>query len=204
MDHPDHIRGRSGGTILFTKLSDPVYQSTCKVLLNPAELRSSLFLESQRSDGVKNIVQNELAILNSRALADSVAVVLLRRRYLVPGKEEVIPSIVPLKNLADSSGFAPLDLVSGRVTTAIDFDPVRDSDIISITAKSKSPREAQLIANTYAEAYRDRNIYASRAKSRSFREFLEIPGAREETLAGRNGKLSAGIHGEPGYRFSGR
>jgi capsular exopolysaccharide synthesis family protein len=167
------------GTILFTKLSDPVYQSTCKVLLNPAELRSSLFLESQRSDGVKNIVQNELAILNSRALADSVAVVLLRRRYLVPGKEEVIPSIVPLKNLADSSGFAPLDLVSGRVTTAIDFDPVRDSDIISITAKSKSPREAQLIANTYAEAYRDRNIYASRAKSRSFREFLESQ-AREK------------------------
>ena len=166
-------------TILFTKLSDPVYQSTCKVLLNPAELRSSLFLDAGRPDGVKNIVQNELAILNSRALADSVAVNLLRKRYLVAGREELIPSIMPMKDMADTNGLAPVDLVSGRVSGAIDFDPVRDSDIISITAKSKNPREAQLIANTYAEAYRDRNIYASRAKSRSFREFLEAQ-AREK------------------------
>lgn len=166
-------------TILFTKLSDPVYQSTCKVLLNPAELRSSLFLDAVRADGVKNIVQNELAILNSRALADSVAARLRKQKYLVPGKEDLIPSVVPLKDLEEADGLAPLDLISGRMQGSIDFDPVRDSDIISITAKSKSPREAQLIANTYAEAYRDRNIYASRAKSRSFREFLEAQ-AREK------------------------
>jgi capsular exopolysaccharide synthesis family protein len=72
--------------------------------------------------------------------------------------------------------------VSGRVSGAIDFDPVRESDIITITARSKNAREAQLLANTFAEAYRDRNIYASRAKSRSFREFLESQ-AREKRRA---------------------
>ncbi len=160
-------------TILFTKLSDPVYQSTCKVLLNTSELKGSLFAEAARSDGLKNTVQNELAILNSRSLADSVAERLRKQRYIMPGKEDLIPMVVPLKDMADSSGLAPQDLVSGRVSGAIDFDPIRDSDIIAITARSKSPREAQLLANTFAIAYRDRNIYASRAKSRSFREFLE-------------------------------
>ena len=74
---------------------------------------------------------------------------------------------------------APLEVVSGRVSGAVDFDPVRESDIITITAKSKNAREAALLANTFAEAYRDRNIYMSRAKSRSFREFLEAQ-AREK------------------------
>jgi uncharacterized protein involved in exopolysaccharide biosynthesis len=45
-------------TILFTKLVDPTYQATAKVLLNSTELRSSLFLDAGRVDGVKNIVQN--------------------------------------------------------------------------------------------------------------------------------------------------
>jgi capsular exopolysaccharide synthesis family protein len=63
--------------------------------------------------------------------------------------------------------------VAGRVMTAVDFDPVRDSDIIRITAKSKNSREAALLANTYAETYRDRNIFMSRNKTRNFREFLE-------------------------------
>jgi capsular exopolysaccharide synthesis family protein len=169
-------------TILFTKLSDPVYQSACKVLLSTSGAKGALFTESVRSDGLKNTVQNELAILNSRALADSVAERMLKQRYLIAGREDLIPMVVPLKNLADSTGLAPMDLVSGRVSGAIDFDPVRESDIITITARSKNAREAQLLANTFAEAYRDRNIYASRAKSRSFREFLESQ-AREKRRA---------------------
>jgi capsular polysaccharide biosynthesis protein len=64
-------------------------------------------------------------------------------------------------------------LVSGRLSGAVDFEPLRDSDVIQIKAKSKNSVEAALIANGFAEAYRDRNVYMSRSKSRSFREFLE-------------------------------
>jgi capsular exopolysaccharide synthesis family protein len=50
-------------------------------------------------------------------------------------------------------------------------------------AKSKNALEAALIANTFAEAYRDRNIYMSRTKSRSFREFLQDQaGERKKVL----------------------
>ncbi|MCK5572329.1 MAG: polysaccharide biosynthesis tyrosine autokinase, partial [Bacteroidetes bacterium] len=56
---------------------------------------------------------------------------------------------------------------------------VRESDVITITAKSGNAQESALIANTYAESYRDRNIYMSRAKTRAFKEFLEVQ-AREK------------------------
>jgi capsular exopolysaccharide synthesis family protein len=159
--------------LLITKLADPVYQATCQVLLNPAELRSTIFLDAVRPDGVKNIVQNELAILNSRALIDSVGERLRRTKFLDEARTEYIPMVVDPAQPGTGGDVAPLPVVAGAVTGAVDFDPVRDSDIIRITARSKSAREAALIANTFAEAYRDRNIYMSRAKSRSFREFLE-------------------------------
>ncbi|MBE0558743.1 MAG: hypothetical protein IH628_16070, partial [Proteobacteria bacterium] len=68
---------------------------------------------------------------------------------------------------------ATVPLVVGRLTKTVEFDPVRESDVIRVTAKSKNPNEAVLIANTYAQAYYDRNMFASRARSRAVREFLD-------------------------------
>jgi capsular exopolysaccharide synthesis family protein len=160
-------------TILYTKLSAPVYQAACQVLLNSNEQKSTIFLDAARTEGMKNITQNELAILNSRVLADSVADRLRRQQYLDPAHTELIPILQPLPEQPATETIAPIEVVSGRLVTAVDFDPVRDSDIIKISSKSKNAREAALLANTYAEAYRDRNIYMSRTRSRSFREFLE-------------------------------
>ena len=168
------------GTILFTKLTPPTYQATCQVLLNSTEQRSSLFLDASTPAGMKNTTQNELAILNSRQLADTVAQKLLNLKYLDDGSKRVIPLIQPTKDMPAVGGLAPLVQVSGGVAAAIDFDPVRDSDVIRIIARSKDPVEAALLANTFAEAYRDRNVYMSRAKTRSFREFLETQKAEKK------------------------
>ncbi|MCC6395845.1 MAG: polysaccharide biosynthesis tyrosine autokinase [Bacteroidetes bacterium] len=169
-------------TILFTKLTPPTYHATAKVLLSAGEGRGALFLDAVRTDGVKNVIQNELEILNSRALMDSAGAALLRMKYLDDAKGELMPLVLPSPDDPTKPEFAPLPLVSGRIAGSVEFDPVRDSDIITITAKSQNPREAALLANTFAEAYRDRNIYMSRAKSRSFREFLEAQ-AREKRKA---------------------
>jgi len=166
------------GAVLYTKMSDPVYQSTCQVLLS-REAKGNLFVDQNPGELNKTTVQNELAVLNSRSLADSVANRLLRQRYFADAKGGIIPSVMPNPEDTPQDTAASLDLVSGRVMSAVDFDPVRESDIIKIYARSRNPREAALLANTYAEAYRDRNIYMSRNKTRSFREFLESQ-AREK------------------------
>jgi tyrosine-protein kinase Etk/Wzc len=160
------------GAIIYTKLSEPVYQATCQVILSRGA-RGTLFVDQTPVEGNKTIVQNELAVLNSRSLADSVAVRLLRRKYLDEGKASLIPALVVEQQEAPQDSTELVDLVSGRVMGFMDFEPVRDSDIIKITAQSKNAKESALLANTYAEAYRDRNIFMSRNKTRSFREFLE-------------------------------
>jgi len=172
-----------GGTVLFTKLVDPVYKASSQVLLNTKELQSSLFLDAARVDGVKNITQNELAILNSTSLADTVAQRLIDQQYLDPATKRRIPITVPQGEALPDS-VLPLKDVASAITDAVDFDPVRESDVITISAKSKDPAEAALIANTFAESYRDRNIYMSRAKTRSFREFLDAQAAAKKKELG--------------------
>jgi capsular exopolysaccharide synthesis family protein len=162
---------------LVTFLSEPVYQATCQVLLNARELQSSIFLETVRPLRGENITQNELTILSSNTLADSVAARVLRVRY-IPGTHTLLP-IVRSKHKGDPDSVASQGWISGAVGSAVDFEPVRESDVIRITARAAHPEEAALIANTYAEAYRDRNIYLSRSKTRSFRQFLEDQAAEK-------------------------
>ena len=157
--------------MLYTKLSDPIYQATCQVLLS-RDTKGGLFVD-QSQEWNKTTVQNELAVLNSKSLADSVAVRLLRQRYLESSKPVLIPTIAPDPGAGSQDTAKSIDEVSGVVMGSVDFEPVRESDIIKITARSMNARESALIANTYAEAYRDRNIYMARNKTRSFREFLE-------------------------------
>src|SRR5512140_1539957 len=173
-----------GAAILFTKLVDPVYKAAAQVLLNTKELQSTIFLDAVRPDGVKNITQNELAILNSTSLADTVAQRLIDMRYLDPVSKRRIPCTLPAQGEGSQDSTAPLWEVAGAVSEAIDFDPVRESDVITISAKSKDPVEAALIANTFAESYRDRNIYMSRAKTRSFREVLDAQAASKKRELG--------------------
>ncbi|MBP1649178.1 MAG: capsular exopolysaccharide family [Bacteroidetes bacterium] len=169
-----------GATILFTKIVDPVYKASAQVLLNTKELQSTIFLDAVRPDGVKNITQNELAILSSTSLTDTVAQRLIDQRYLEPETTRPIPITLVQTGDGSSDSIAPLKEVSGLISEVIDFDPVRESDVITISAKSKDPVEAALIANTFAESYRDRNVYMSRAKTRSFREFLDQQAASKK------------------------
>lgn len=162
---------------LVTFLSEPVYQATCQVLLNARELQSSIFIESVRPLRGENITQNELTILQSRTLADSVAARVLRVRYL-PGTTTLLP-VVRSKEEGAADSVLDQSIVIGAVGGAVEFEPLRESDVIRITARGSHPVEAALIANTYAEAYRDRNIYLSRSKTRSFRQFLEEQAAEK-------------------------
>ncbi len=160
-------------SLLYLKFSDPVFRATSRILINKRFVQSSLFLEVLRSwDAEKNLAQNELEILRSQSLAAQVAMRLIeakKRDSTVPG---VLPILQPQDGQDSARSLASIDQVAPRLTAAVDFDVVPETDVITISARSKDAREAALIANAYAQVYYDRNIQASRAKSRSFREFL--------------------------------
>jgi len=161
----------TGATALFTFLQDPIYESTASVLVNTEGKMSAMPL-LDITGGIKNI-KNELEILKSYSLGETVVKQLLKKRFLDDEGQIPILIIKPPVEEGGTREFATVRQIVGRLTESVNYEPVRDSDVIKITAKSKDPEEAALIANTFAEVYSDRNLNMSRMKSRVAREFLD-------------------------------
>ena len=170
-------------TALYTFTERPVYESTATVLVDTKGQQSSLAMfDMLGAGGLKNI-KNELEILKSGSLAESVAQLLLERKFLDALATEGIEIIKGPEDSAKSRPYATVREIAERLKLVV-FEPVRESDVIKITARSRDAREAALLANTYAEAYYNRNLLASRTRSRAVSEFLDHElKNRRQTLA---------------------
>ncbi|MGA9117522.1 MAG: polysaccharide biosynthesis tyrosine autokinase [Bacteroidota bacterium] len=159
-------------SFVYTKLVTPVYKASATVLIDQRLPPVPVSLDAPSRAILQN-VKNEMEVLLSRSVADSVAVRLMERRYVDTLDYEIIPVLYSAYEPEGKRELASLGEVSGNLMGMVDFDPLRETDVIRITASSENPREAALVANTYAQVYHDRNIYTSRARSRALREFLE-------------------------------
>jgi capsular exopolysaccharide synthesis family protein len=162
-------------TILYLKFVGRGYEATASVLINTrlSQMPIPLFIEELSSGGQLNTLQNELEVLKSHSLADAVARVLMRQRYLDLEARTPIPVIQADGDSELRDQEVLVDHIVRRLGRSVSFEPVAKSDVIRITAQSKDPREAALIANTYAKMYQDRNVNVSRSKSKSIREYLQ-------------------------------
>ena len=164
----------TGLAALYTFTSKPVYESTARVLIDArGSSGSSPFSVDISGATALNKITNEVEILKSQSLMVNVAKSLIDRKSVDANGRE------PISIIQTSSGEDTVKTVASqaqiveRLQTAVDFTPIRESDIIKISARSSNPREAALLANVYAECYVERNIDASRNRSRSEREFLQ-------------------------------
>jgi tyrosine-protein kinase Etk/Wzc len=157
---------------MYTFLAQPVYESTARVLIDMNAKQAPLsFLEFSGSV-VSNKITNELENLKSYSMAEAVAKALFEKEYLDESRSTRI-SILFMVDGEPQETLATVQQVTEALFRSVDFIPTRDSDIIKITARSANPYEAALIANTYAQVYAERNLSASRAKSKAVREFLQ-------------------------------
>ncbi|MEX1276499.1 MAG: polysaccharide biosynthesis tyrosine autokinase, partial [Bacteroidota bacterium] len=179
-----------GATALYTYTTDPTYEATASVLVDTKGQQSSSFLFDVTGMGAVKNIKNELEILKSRSLAEVVAQALLDRKFLDDGGLELLEIIEVPQDSLTVREFATVSEVLARLDTKVNFEPVRDSDVIKITAKSSQAGEAALIANTFAKAYFDRNMFSSRTRSRAVREFLQGQlKNREQSLDTAEGQL---------------
>jgi len=169
----------------YTFTKEPTYEATTSVLVDTKGQQSSSFLFDVTGFGAVKNIKNELEILKSGALAENVAQMLLDKKFTDVSKTEGILIIRGPEDSLDVRPYATAREIVARLRTAVEFEPVRDSDVIKITAQSRQAREAALIANTFAEAYYNRNLLSSRTRSRAVREFLE------EQLRSRQGALAS-------------
>ena len=179
-----------GATAAYTYTTKPTYEATASVLVDTKGQQSSSFLFDVTGIGAVKNIKNELEILKSRSLLEVVAQALLDRKFIDEGRQEQIEITKAPEDSLTVRGFATVAEVVGRFTGVVDFEPVRDSDVIKITARSNQAGEAALIANTFAKAYFDRNMFSSRTRSRAVREFLHSQlNTREQSLDTAEGEL---------------
>jgi tyrosine-protein kinase Etk/Wzc len=163
----------TAATAFFTYRTKPVYEATSLVLVDSKGKQGTLSLFDFSGAGSYNKITNELEILKSRSMARAVADALLTQRYLDSTKTAVIPILQVMVDDVPQQKLAKADQIAMRLLNTVIFAPIRDSDIIKITARSNSAQEAALLANTYTEVYVERNLNASRTRSRAVREFLQ-------------------------------
>jgi len=170
-------------TVVYTFTRNPMYESSAMVLIDMKGPNGSLpFSLDINGTATLNKITNELEILKSGSMAQAAAQKLLEKKTLPPDNATPI-SIIEYRGDHDSSRTCTTEQLMDRLDKVIDFSPIRESDIIRISARSTSPREAALLANVYAEAYVERNLTTSRTRSRAVREFLQGQGeAKKKAL----------------------
>lgn len=153
-------------------LSPPIYESTATVLIDTKSQQTALSMfDITGLEGVKNI-KNEMEILTSRSLRATVAGTLVFQQLIDGSPPQRIDIIQPEPG-AEPDLHAHMFSIMTRLENAVRFETVRGSDAIQIIARSPEPKEAALLANAFAQAYRDRNLVSSRTRFRAVREFLE-------------------------------
>ncbi|MGD1046133.1 MAG: polysaccharide biosynthesis tyrosine autokinase [Bacteroidota bacterium] len=162
-----------GIVAFFTFKTKPVYEASSLVLIDMKGKEGSLPIFDITGAATTNKITNELEILKSNATAVAVAHALLSQKYFDDSKSAVMPIIIAEGNTAPGDSLATESMVVIRLVSSVQFAPVRESDIIRITARSTDPKEAALIANVYSEIYATRNLNMSRLRSQAVREFLQ-------------------------------
>jgi capsular exopolysaccharide synthesis family protein len=162
---------------------DIYYQASTTILVHSKAAQQKPMIEFEAS-GEQRSVRDEVEILKSRAMADSVALQLLRRvtvtlggkdtmlfvKWLFPGDGPVV------------EGLASHETVIRRLQRSLSVNSVRDADIVTITIVGKNAHETAIVANAYAEVYCERNLSSNRNESRRVREFLEGQLAEKDSV----------------------
>jgi capsular exopolysaccharide synthesis family protein len=158
--------------VIYTMSTPALYEGTATVLIN-ARVTQQVNPFVEHADGTGTKLANEIGILRTRSLARKVVELLRANPWLDTTGQVPLPILVK-RSMGEGEGhFTTTDTVIARLDRAVTFIPERESDIIRIIATSGERREASLIANAYAEAYREEVLQQSRSQSRAVREFLE-------------------------------
>lgn len=163
----------TGATAFFTFKTKPIYEANSMVLIDMKGKQGSLPFFDLTGAATNNKITNELEILKSRSMAEAVSQALLDKITLDGPDSPVIPILQKVVDDVAQSTLDTLPEVTRRLLKVVAFAPIRESDIIRITAKSTNPTEAALLANMYTKMYAERNLNASRTRSRAVREFLQ-------------------------------
>lgn len=168
--------------IIYAISSPNIYKSTSVIKLAKPQgniLEAPLIAEFQ-DFGSDRFIANEIEILKSYQLREKVASALLDS-FSVNKKSKNYFIIFDDSNPQSAQKkLRSVHSIASSLSSDVSVDQKRGLDIVEISAESQSPAEAAMIANLYAEAYKEINLVYNRQQLTMIKDFLAEQ--REEKL----------------------
>lgn len=164
-------------TTIYAIITPNIYTSSVTLKITPpsGDVLSRRFGGLQSLTGQDNdrFIANEIQTIYNSTIIDNVA-------------KSILDTFNTKKNVDDFSLIFDTDLfknksssvksvseVAGEIFSAVKITQLNDLDFIEIVAKSRSPQEAALIANTFAQKYLEFNLLENRKQITVIKDFLE-------------------------------
>jgi tyrosine-protein kinase Etk/Wzc len=158
-------------TSIYVLNSIDIYRATTVIKIDPPQgniLQSSFTeLESQQDD---RYIQNQIEVLRSYNIRDSVATILIDTVKKIRDKSYL--NFLVNKNLPDTPVISHENLRK-RLLGMVSFSQRKGLDAVDISAEGASFPELQLITNVYANVYLKNNLELSREDIKNVKNFLE-------------------------------
>lgn len=169
--------------IVYAFNAPDIYKSTTvlKIAKPSGSVLSGSLMPEFQDFGSDRFIANEIEILKSYKLRERVAKALIDSFSLSSNRESFSLILDKSENQRNGFKLRSLDGLISVIGGSVSIDQKRGLDIVEISIESQSPKEAALIANIYATAYRELNLAINRVQLTAIKDFLAKQ--REEKLA---------------------
>ncbi len=156
--------------VFYALTSMNIYESktSLKISEPQGDILAAPLMPDMMDMGMDRFVANEIEIIKSYTNREKVAEAVIDT-FNASGDKAKFYLIVNPKNREPKSVDSLVQLLDKKVTV----EQKRGLDIVDITAESPSPYEAALIANSYAEQYRELNLEVNRNQLTFVKNFLD-------------------------------
>jgi tyrosine-protein kinase Etk/Wzc len=164
-----------GGSAIYSYLATDIYVASTSIKISkPQEsLISAPVLPGMRDLGLStNLIRNEIQTIYNRSIREQVARTVIDSFIANPNKGYSLLIDDEFGNKKKSSIKSYEDLLY-TLRSSVSALQVEDLDFIEISVESPSPEEAALIANAYANAYKEFNLLMNRNQLTQIRETLD-------------------------------
>jgi polysaccharide chain length determinant protein (PEP-CTERM system associated) len=149
---------------VFSFTTKPVYESSTTLMIEEnGGMKKELF-EISSYIKQETAIKNQVEILKSRTLTESVLQVLLSSAYKKVWEEKVLGN----RQKRESTG----DMVA-KLQNNIKIVPLKETDIVQVKATAPDPNLAAFLANTIAQEYYKQSLLISRGEITEVRLFLD-------------------------------
>lgn len=160
--------------IIYAVVTNNIYKSETAIKINKpnGNILQSPLVPELSDFGNDRFIANEIEILKSYNLRERIAKVLVDTFTNSNNKKE-FPSLLKKDFGNTSNHLLTIPEISVLLSKIVNIEQKRGLDIIDISVESTSPFEAALIANVYANEYKNYNLEINRNQLTYVRNFLD-------------------------------